>query len=80
MSFNLAIRYGENELCDKCRKPSTELNPLVDMWTSGRHADQRNFIQIHISCLVKKIHKEQAVIAEASKQALAQSKETQAAE
>jgi len=59
MSFNLQIKHGEKELCDKCRKPSYPDRPLVDMWTSGRSYEQRNFIQVHKDCLLKMIAKEE---------------------
>lgn len=68
MSFNLGLKYGEKELCDKCRKPGTELNPLADMWTSGRSYDQRNFIQVHVSCLTRMIRKETERVAEMAAQ------------
>jgi len=59
MAFNLQIKHGVSELCDKCRKSGTVERPLVYMWTSGRSYDQRNFIQVHKDCLLRLIAKEE---------------------
>ena len=61
MAFNLQVRHGNLELCDKCKKPSTAERPLVDIWTTGPHYDQRNFIQIHKDCLLKAIAKQESL-------------------
>lgn len=59
MAFNLVVKPDKNSTCDKCRKPGSAERPIVDMWTTGRSDDYRNFIQVHKDCLLKAIAKDE---------------------
>ena len=57
MAFNLQMRVDASDLCDKCKKPASPERPVVDMWLTGRHRDERQFIKVHDDCLTKAIKK-----------------------
>jgi hypothetical protein len=54
MAFS--IRFETDGVrCAKCHKQSTEAQPLLDLWVTGRAWRDRNYIEIHEDCLLKSI-------------------------
>lgn len=56
MAFSLTVDNSV-DVCDKCKKSGSAQRLLVCISLTGRHTDQRAFIQIHEDCLLKAIKK-----------------------
>ena len=53
MSFEWALmdRATRWVCCDKCKEVATPERPVINLWTSGRNSEDRNFIYLHLDCL-----------------------------
>ncbi len=60
--------------CDRCKDSASEQRPLLRIWTTGRHYDERNFLQIHLDCLAKIVKKVEAEIVGSKQPQLAEAK------